>query len=92
MTWYPREEAAVRAGVEPVYVDHLVDLGVIVPAQPGRFSVGDVRRVLMVRSLEDAAIPLDHLAEALRDGSLSLDFLDTSAYERFATFAGETFR
>lgn len=92
MTWYPREEAAVRAGVEPDYVDHLVDLGIIVSSQPGRYSVGDVRRLLMVRSLEDAAIPLEHLAEALRDGSLSLDFLDTSAYERFATYARETFR
>ncbi|HEX6056596.1 MAG TPA: adenylate/guanylate cyclase domain-containing protein [Intrasporangium sp.] len=92
MTWYPREDAAVRAGVEPHYVDRLVDLGIIVPAEPGRFSPGDVRRVLMAKSLEDAAIPLDHVAAALRSGSLSLDFLDTPAYERFATLAGESFQ
>lgn len=82
----------MRAGVEPPYVDRLVDLGIIVPAEPGRFSPGDVRRVLMAKSLEDAAIPLDHVAAALRSGSLSLDFLDTPAYERFATLAGETFQ
>jgi hypothetical protein len=46
----------------------------------------------MARSLEDAAIPLDHVVAALRSGALSLDFLDAAAYERFATLAGETFR
>ncbi|MGA8047815.1 MAG: adenylate/guanylate cyclase domain-containing protein [Dermatophilaceae bacterium] len=41
---------------------------------------------------EDAAIPLDRLAEALHSGSLSLDFLDSPAYARYAEHASETFR
>jgi adenylate cyclase len=92
VTWYLRQDAAKRAGVEPRYVDRLVDLGVIAPAEPGRFSAGDVRRMLMAKSLEDASIPLDHVVEALRSGALTLDFLDAAAYERFATFADETFQ
>lgn len=92
MTWYPRDEAAQRAGVEPDFVDRLVGFGVVAPEQPDRFSAGDVRRVLMAKSLEDAEISLDHVVEALRNGALSLDFLDAAAYERFATLGGETFQ
>jgi adenylate cyclase len=92
VTWYSREEAAERAGVEPAYVDRLVELGVVTPKEPDRYSRGDVRRMLMARSLEDAAIPLDHVVVGLENGTLSLEFLDAAAYERFATLAGETFQ
>jgi adenylate cyclase len=92
MTWYSREEAAARAGIEPSQLDRLVSLGIVAPAEPGRFSSGDVRRTLMATSLEEAAIPLDHVVTALRSGVLSFDFLDGVAYERFASVGGETFR
>lgn len=92
MTWYSREDAAMRVGVETGYIDRLVGLGVIAPAEPGRFSAGDMRRILMAKSLEDAAIPLDDVVEALHAGTLSLDFLDAAAYERFATLSNETFQ
>ena len=90
--WYSRDDACARVGVEPAYVDRLLDLGVLAPAEPGRLSPGDLRRVLMAKSLEDAGIPLDHVAAALRSGTLSFEFLDGTAYERFATLAGETFQ
>jgi class 3 adenylate cyclase len=70
----------------------LLDLGVLAPPEPDRFSGGDVRRVLMARSLEDAGIPLEGVAAAIRGGAVSLDFLDAVAYERFASLAPETFR
>ena len=92
VTRYTREEAAERAGVEASDVDRLVELGIVVPAEPGRFSPGDVRRALMATSLEAAAIPLDLVVSALRSGTLSLDFLDGAAYERFAALADETFQ
>jgi adenylate cyclase len=69
-----------------------VDLGVLVPEEPDRFSPGDVRRVLMAKSLEDAGVPLDGLAAAIQSGALSLDFLDAASYERFTALAAETFR
>ena len=92
MTWYSRENAAERGGVEPDYLDRLVDLGILAPEEPDRFSPGDVRRVLMARSLEDAGIPLDGVAAAIQRGALTLDFLDAASYERFTALAPETFR
>lgn len=89
---YSRDDAAARSGVEPHDLDRLVELGIVTPAEPDAFTRGDLRRVLLAKSLEDAAIPLDDVARALRRGALSLDFLDGSAYERFATLADETFR
>ena len=92
MTRYSRAEAAERAGVEPEFVARLVDLGIVTPASPDGFSPGEVRRVLMARSIDDAGIPLDGLAALMRRGALSLDFLDAPSYERFAALGGETFR
>jgi class 3 adenylate cyclase/DNA-binding transcriptional MerR regulator len=90
--WYPREEAAQRAGVEPGYLVRLTNLGILAPEQPDRFSPGDLRRVLLARSLDDAGIALEDVAAALKRGDLSLDFLDAASYERFATLAPETFQ
>jgi adenylate cyclase len=53
---------------------------------------GDVRRVLLARSLEDAGIPLERVGAAVRSGALSFDFLDAPSYDRFAALAPETFR
>ena len=86
MTGYSREDAAERAGVEPSYLVRLMDLAILAPEEPDRFSPGDVRRVLMAKSLEDAGIPLEGVADAIRRGTLSLDFLDAAA------LAAETFR
>ena len=92
MTWYSREEAAERAGVEPSYLARLVDLGILAPREPDSYSPGHVRRILMARSLEDAGIPLDRVGAALQQGALSFAFLDAPSYERFAAFADETFQ
>jgi adenylate cyclase len=89
---YSRENAAERAGVEPDYLVRLVELGILTPEEPDRFSPGDVRRALMARSLEGAGIPLDEVVAAIHHGALSLDFADAAGFERFASFAGETFR
>ena len=48
--------------------------------------------MLMAKSVEDAEIPLERLVAALQRGTISLDFLDAAAYERFAAFADETFQ
>jgi adenylate cyclase len=92
MAVYTLDEAAERAGVERAFIARLVELGIIAPGEPDRCSAGDVRRAIMARSLEDAGIPLDGVAAAIRAGSLSLDFLDTEPYERFAALSDETFR
>lgn len=92
MIWYSREDAAERAGVESPFFARLVDLGILAPHEPDRFSPADVRRVLLANSLEQAGIPLEDVGAAMQRGSLSLDFLDAASYERFAALATESFR
>jgi adenylate cyclase len=92
MPTYSRAEAAERAGVEPGFFDRLVELGLITADVSDHCTPGDVRRAILAKSLEDAGIPLDGVAAEVRAGALTLDFLDTPAYERFGALAPETFR
>jgi adenylate cyclase len=89
---YTRQEVARRAGVDPGYVDRLVELGILTPAAGDAFSPGDALRARWLRSLEQAGVPLDGVAAAIRDGSLSFSFLDVGAYDRFAGLSGTTFQ
>lgn len=91
MTGYSPTEAAVRAGVDLGYVERLVELGVVKPDGDSRLTKGDIRRILMARTLQGAGLPLEGLAAAMRGHQISLDFMDTPMYERFATLADETF-
>jgi adenylate cyclase len=89
---YTRQEVAQRAGVDPDYVDRLVELGILTPAAGEAFSPGDALRARWLRSLEQAGVPLHGVAAAIRDGSLSFSFLDVGAYDRFAGLSGTTFQ
>jgi adenylate cyclase len=88
---YSRGEAADRAGVEPGYVDRLCQLGIINPDRDDRLSGGDVRRIQMTLSLENAGISLESLAAGMNSGLGDLGFMDAPIYERFATLSDETF-
>jgi hypothetical protein len=70
VTWYTRANAAERAGVERSYLVRLVDLGILSPADPDRFSPGDVGRAPMANSLEGAGIPLEGVAAGMQNGAL----------------------
>jgi class 3 adenylate cyclase/DNA-binding transcriptional MerR regulator len=89
---YTRQEVAQRAGVDPDYVDRLVELGILTPAAADAFSRGDVLRARWLQSLERAGVPLEGLAAAVRDGALSFSFLDVAAYDRFAGLSDTTFQ
>jgi adenylate cyclase len=88
---YSRQEVARRAGVEPDYVDRLVELGILRPSTGDEFSQGDVLRARWVHSFERAGVPLDGMAAAVRDGDLSFTYLDASAFDRFAGLSDTTF-
>ena len=62
---------AARAGVDPDYVDRLVELGILSPGNGNTFSAGDVRRARCVQSFDQAGVPLEGLAAAVLDGTLS---------------------
>jgi adenylate cyclase len=89
---HSRQEVARRAGVEPEYVDRLVELGILRPGTGDQFSQGDVLRARWVQSWERAGVPLDGMAAAVRDGALSFAYLDASAFDRFAGVSSTTFR
>ncbi len=92
MTWFSDQEAAVQVGVEPAFLARLVDLGIVTPTVPDRYSKADVRRVMMARSLEEAGISIELVADAIQKRALSLDFLDAPSYERFTALTSETFQ
>jgi class 3 adenylate cyclase len=89
---YTRQEVAQRAGVDPDYLDRLVELGILTPDAGEAFSPGDALRARWLQSLERAGVPLEGLAAAIRDGALSFSFLDVRAYDRFAGLSGTTFQ
>jgi hypothetical protein len=70
----------------------LVELGILTPAAGDAFSPGDALRARWLRSLEQAGVPLDGVAAAVRDGALSFSFLDVPAFDRFAGLSGTTFQ
>lgn len=88
---YTRSEAAQRAGVAVEYVDQLLELGVLEAQADGTLTIGDVRRTALVQTLVKAGLPLDGIARTIRDGVLSLAFMDASSYDRFSTNTSETF-
>ena len=92
MSAYTRQEVAQRAGVEPAYVDRLVELGILTPASADAFSRGDALRARWLQSLERAGVPLDGMAAAVRNGALSFSFMDVSAFDRFAGLSDTTFQ
>jgi adenylate cyclase len=89
---YSRQEVAQRAGVDPDYLDRLVQLGILTPAAGDAFSPGDVLRARWLQSLEQGGVPLEGIAAAIRDGALSFSFLDVTAFDRFAGLSGTTFQ
>jgi adenylate cyclase len=88
---YSRQEVAQRAGVDPDYLDRLVEAGLLTPAAAGEFSPSDALRARWMKSLERAGVPLEGLAAAVRDGVLSFSFLDVAAYDQFAGLSDTTF-
>ena len=86
-----RAQVAARAGTSETEIDSLVDLGLIVPDEAGLLTESDVRRTVVVRTLEGDGLPRDAIATAARMGILSLGFLETNMYARFASLADETF-
>jgi len=81
----------MRAGVDPSYVNRLIDLAIVTTDAANRLTRGDVLRAQMAQSLETGGVPLESLAATIRDGQASLTFLDAPSYEHFPLLSDETF-
>lgn len=88
-----REALAERAGVHVGFVDRLVELGILVPPETGSlFTEGDLRRVRLVRGLEEGGLPLEGIGTAVRNRDLSFGFLDLPSWDWYGGFVGKTYR
>jgi class 3 adenylate cyclase len=85
-------DVADGAGVEPGYVDTLVELGILAPAPDGGFSPGATRAVRVIRDLERSGLTLDSIAGAVEADELDFRMFDMANYDRFAPLTSETFR
>src|SRR5215218_6420965 len=81
------------AGVTEAEVARLVDLGVLV-ARDGAdpFLEADVQKVRLARACEQAGLPLEGIAAAIRDGRLSFRFLEAAPFRRWAVRSSLTYR
>jgi len=87
-----RNQIADQAGVDPAFVDRLVDIGVLVPGEGDTFVPGDVRRARLLDGLAASGLPVEDVAEAARRGDFLLGTFDLESYEtRFASLSSKTF-
>jgi len=93
--WMVEHDAAwvaEAAGIEQAYVIRLSELGILGPPAPSGYGAGDARRAALVRTLDLGGLPPEHIATAVREGRLSLGFVDHPSYRRFASHQPVTFR
>jgi hypothetical protein len=81
------------AGVTAAEVERLVDLGVLVARDGGEpFLESDVPKVRLAAACEQAGLPMEGIASAVRAGRLSFTFLEAAPFRRWAVRAGLTYR
>jgi adenylate cyclase len=81
------------AGVTEAEVQRLVDLGILV-ARDGAdpFLETDVQKVRLAAACEQAGLPMEGIASAIRAGRLSFAFLEASPFRRWALRSTQTYR
>ncbi|HEX6474337.1 MAG TPA: adenylate/guanylate cyclase domain-containing protein [Candidatus Limnocylindria bacterium] len=92
MTTFARDEAARRCGCDRAWLDRLIELGVLKPNAEDRLSIGDLRRAQTARTLQLAGVSPEDLATGIAKDVLTLDFMDSPIFERFAIYSDESFR
>jgi adenylate cyclase len=86
-------ELAALVGVTKAEVDRLVGLGILLARDgAGPFLETDVQKVRLATACEQAGLPMDGIASAIRVGRLSFAFLEASPYRRWAVRSARTYR
>ena len=81
------------AGATEAEVERLVELGVLVAREgAGPFRESDVPKVRLAVACEQAGLPMEGIAAAIRAGRLSFAFLETALYRRWAVRSGPTYQ
>ncbi|HEX5937814.1 MAG TPA: adenylate/guanylate cyclase domain-containing protein [Actinomycetota bacterium] len=82
ITWQTLEEVAEQAEVDLEVVERLRSLGAIGRGGAEGFTETDVRRVRLLHAWEEAGLPAEHVMGLVRDGDLSIAWLDTPVMTR----------
>src|SRR6266487_2241320 len=78
-------ELADLAGVTKAEVDRMVGLGILVARDgAGPFRAADAQKVRLATACEQAGLPMDGIASAIRAGRLSFTFLEAAPFRRWA--------
>jgi adenylate cyclase len=86
-------ELADLAGVTEAEVDRLVGLGVLVARDgAGPFLAADAQKVRLATACEQAGLPTEGIAAAIRAGRLSFAFMDAAPFRRWAVRSARTYR
>jgi adenylate cyclase len=81
------------AGVTEAEVQRLVELGILVARDgPDPFLDTDVQKVRLAAGCEQAGLPMEAIAAAIRAGRLSFAFLEAAPFRRWAVRSGRTYR
>jgi adenylate cyclase len=89
MAGYAAEVAAARAGVTVQEIERLSALSILDGGDG--YTDADVRRVHVARALERSGLSIEALGILVRDGRLSLEFIDDAGYGVFSAVADVTF-
>jgi adenylate cyclase len=86
-------ELAELAGATEAEVDRMVGLGILVQRDRARpFLATDVQKVRLAKACEQAGLPMEGIAAAIRAGRLSFAFLEASPFRRWALRSTQTYR
>jgi adenylate cyclase len=82
------------AGATEAEVERLVTLGILVAREEGAgpFLATDVQKVRLAVACEQAGLPMQGIAAAIRAGRLSFAFLEGSPFRRWAVRSARTYR
>jgi len=86
-------ELAELAGATETEVDRMVGLGILVPRDRSRpFLATDVQKMRLAKACEQAGLPMEGIASAIRAGRLSFAFLEASPFRRWAVRSAQTYQ
>jgi adenylate cyclase len=86
-------ELADLVGVTEVEVERLAELGILVARDgAGPFLESDVPKVRLATACEQAGLPMEAIAAAVRAGRLSFAFLEAEPFRRWAVRSTRTYR
>lgn len=87
---YSAEVAGQRAGVDTAHVMRLTELGLLVGTDKS-YTDADVRRIQVIALLVQSGTEPDALADVVKRGGFSLEFVDQAGYGVFSALTEETY-